>query len=201
MADIPGATNALPGVFTLVQTVGAGAAIPGGSRVTAMIGQGQSNVTIVAQAQGGGLDGLDPTYTTTSGSDGRHFLLAGAPLVPNRTTLFLNGIPLVGMESTITATTVFSNQFQYLLDPVTGEILLQAAYIVNQGGAFYVPLPTNVGLGSINGLTLVDVNAPPETWTVRCIAVQRNSLNQPIGGTAQFIAIGSVSGAQVDAKK
>jgi hypothetical protein len=199
MSDIPGATNALPGVFTLVQTQAAGAAIPGGSRVTAMIGQGQTNGTIVAQAQGGGLDGLDPTYTSTSGSDGRHFLITGAPLIPNRTTLFLNGIPLVGMESVITATTTFSNQFQYLLDPETGEILLQSAYIVNQGGAFYVPLSTNVGLGVINGLTLVDVNAPPETWTVRCIAVQRNSMNQPIGGTAQFIAIGSVSGAQVDA--
>lgn len=199
MADIPGATNALPGVFTLVQTQAAGASIPGGSRVTAMIGQGQTNVTIVAQAQGGGLDGLNPTYTSTSGSDGRHFIITGAPLVPNRTTLFLNGIPLVGMESIITPTTTFSNQFQYLLDPVTGEVLLQSAYLFNQGGAFYVPLTTNVGLGVINALTLVDVNAPPETWTIRCVAVQRNSMNQPIGGTAQFIAIGSVSGAQVDA--
>ena len=62
-----------------------------------------------------------------------------------------------------------------------------------------MPLATNVGLGAINALTLVDANAPPETWTIRCVAVQRNSMNQPIGGTAQFIAIGSVSGAQVDA--
>ena len=199
MPDIPGATNALPGVFTLVQTQSASVSIPGGSRVTAMIGQGQTNATIVAQAQGGGQDGLNDTYTSTTGADGRHFILGQAPVIVNRTTLFKNGIPLVGMESLITPTTTFGFQFDYLIDSSTGEILLQASHIVNQGGANYVPLSTNVGLGTINGLTLVDVDDPPETWTIRCVAVQRNAMNQPIGGTAQFIAIGSVSGAQVDA--
>lgn len=199
MADIPGATNALPGPYTLVQTVSASVSIPGGSRVTAMIGQGQANATIISQAQGGGNDGLDPTYTTTTDSDGRHFLLGQAPVVSNRTTLFKNGIPLVGMESLISPTSTFSYQFDYLLDPTTGEILLQASHIVNQGGANYVPLTTNVGLGTINALTLIDVDDPPETWTVRCVSVQRNAMNQPIGGTAQFIAIGSISGAQLDA--
>jgi hypothetical protein len=199
MPDIPGATNALPGVFTLVQTQSASVSIPGGSRVTAMIGQGQTNATIVAQAQGGGQDGLNDTYTSTTGSDGRHFLLGQAPVIVNRTTLFKNGVPLVGMESLITPTTTFGYQFDYLIDSTTGEILLQASHIVNQGGANYVPLATNVGLGTINGLTLVDVDDPPETWTIRCVAVQRNAMNQPIGGTAQFIAIGSVSGSQLDA--
>ena len=199
MADIPGATNALPGTFTLVQTQSAGVSIPGGSRVTAMIGQGQTNQTIVSQAQGGGVDGLDPTYTTTSGADGRHFLLSSAPVISNRTTIFKNGIPLVGMESLITPTTTFSDQFDYLVDPTTGEVLLQSAHIVDQGGEFYVPLTTNVGQGTLNALTLVDLNDPPETWTVRCVSVQRNAMNQPIGGTAQFIAVGSVSGAQVNA--
>lgn len=199
MADIPGAENALPGVFTLVQTQSAATSIPIGSRVTAMIGQGQTDATIVAQAQGGGVDGLNATYTSTTGADGRHFLLGQAPVISNRTTLFKNGIPLVGMESTITSTTTFSNQFDYLLDPQAGRILLQSAHLKDQGGSFYVPLTTNVGLGTINSLTLVDANAPPETWTVRCVSVQRNSMNQPIGGTARFIAIGSISGAQLDA--
>jgi hypothetical protein len=199
-ADIPGATNALPGPYTLVQTVSAATSIPGGSRVTAMIGQGYTNQTIVAQAQGGGLDGFNPTYTSSvSGTDGRHFLLGTSPVISNRTTIFKNGIPLVGMESVITATTTFSTQFEYLLDIANGEILLQAAYLVDQGGASYVPLSTNVGLGVVNALTLVDQNAPPETWTIRCISVQRNAMNQPIGGTATFIAIGSVSGEIIDA--
>lgn len=198
-ADIPGATNALPGPYTLVQTQSASTSISGGSLVTAMIGQGYTNQTIVAQALGGGQDGLNPTYTSTSGSDGRHFVLGQSPVVSNRTTLFLNGIPLTGIEGTITPTTTFSTNYNYILDIANGEILLQAAYIVNQGGQNYVPLSTNVGLGVINSLTLVDANDPPETWTIRCVAVQRNAMNQPIGGTATFIAIGSVSGEILDA--
>lgn len=199
MADIPGATNALPGTFTQVVTQSAAVSIPGGSRVTAMIGQGQTSETIVAQAQGGGVDGLDPTYTTTNGADGRHFSLQNFPIISNRTTLFKNGIPLTGMESVITTTSIVPSQFDYLIDISTGHILLQSAHLVDQGGSFYVPLTTNVGLGTINALTLLDANAPPETWTVRCVSVQRNAMNQPIGGTATFIAVGSVSGAQLDA--
>ena len=200
MANIPGATNALPGVFTDVITQSSGVAIPGGSRVVAMIGQGTTNEVLVSQALGGGKDGLDPTYTTSVGSDGRHFALANFPLISNRTNVYLNGVPLTLLElGPITPTTTFSNLYQAQLDPTTGHLLLQSAYILNQGGAFYVPLSTNVGLGSLNALALVDQDAPPETWTIRCIAVQRNAMNQPIGGTASFEAFGSVSGSPLDA--
>jgi hypothetical protein len=200
MANIPGATNALPGVFTDVITQSSGVAIPGGSRVVAMIGQGSTNETLVAQALGGGQDGLDPTFTTNVGSDGRHFALANFPVISNRTTIFKNGIPLTGLElGPITSTTTFSFLYDYQLDPTTGHLLLQAAHLQDQGGSFYTPLTTNVGLGSINGLTLVNPDAPPEVWTVRCVAVQRNALNQPIAGTATFLAFGSVSGAKLDA--
>lgn len=200
MANIPGATNALPGVFTDVITQSSGVAIPGGSRVVAMIGQGSTNEILVSQAVGGGQDGLNATYTSNSGADGRHFALANFPVISNRTTLFKNGIPLVGLElGPITSTTTFSNSYDYQLDPTTGHILLQAAHIKDQGGSFYVPLSSNVGLGTINGLTLVDFNSPPEIWTIRCVSVQRNPMNQPIAGTAKFLAFGSVSGAKLDA--
>ena len=200
MANIPGATNALPGVFTDVITQSSGVALPGGSRIVAMIGQGSTNETIVAQALGGGADGLNPTFTTNVGSDGRHFALANFPVISNRTSVFKNGVPLVGLElGPITATTTFSFHYDYQLDPTTGHILLQAAHLQDQGGSFYTPLNTNVGLGSINGLTLIDADAPPEVWTIRCVAVQRNAMNQPIAGTATFLAFGSVSGAQLDA--
>lgn len=198
MANIPGATNVLPGVFTDVITQSSGVSVPGGLRVAAMIGEGSTNETIIATAQGGGKDGLDPTFTTTSGSDGRHFQLINFPLISNRTTIFKNGIPLVGVESLID-NNPFNNQYDYRIDITTGHLELQRAHLVDQGGAFYVPLTTNVGLGSLNTLTLVDADAPPETWTIRCIKVQRNAFNAPIAGTASFIAIGSVSGAQIDA--
>ena len=200
MSNIPGAQNALPGVFTDVITQSNGAAIPGGSRVVAMIGQGSTNETLVAQAQGGGLDGVNPAYTSAIGADGRHFALANFPLIANRTTIYLNGVPLTGLElGPITSTTTFSQKFQYQLDITTGHLLLQQAYLEDQGGAFYTPLTTNVGLGSINSLQLVDIDDPPEVWTIRCVSVQRNALNQPIPGTASFLAFGSVSGAQLDA--
>ena len=199
MANIPGATNALPGVFTDVITQSSGVALPGGSRVVAMIGQGSTNETIVSQAAGGGTDGLNSSYTSNSGADGRHFALANFPLISNRTTIFKNGVPLVGLElGPITSTTTFSNLYDYQLDPTTGHFLLQSAHLQDQGGSFYTPLNTNVGLGSLNGLQLVDSNSPPENWTIRCVSVQRNALNQPIAGTSKFLAFGSVSGAQLD---
>jgi hypothetical protein len=198
MANIPGATNVLPGVFTDVITQSRGISIPGGSRIAAMIGEGSTDQTLVAQANGGGNDGLDPTYTSTSGADGRHFQSSNFPLISNRTTLFKNGIPLVGLESLIDGNP-FSNNYDYRIDITTGRIELQRAHLVDQGGSFYVPLSTNVGLGTINTLTLVDANSQPENWTIRCISVQRNVLNQPIAGTAKFLAFGSISGAKLDA--
>lgn len=199
MPNIPGALGALPGVFTDVVTVSSGANVPGGLRVAAIIGEGQANETIVASAQGGGVDGLNNTYTSSTGADGRHFQLANFPLISNRTTIFKNGIPLNGLEGTITPTTTFSYQYDYILNITNGQLLLQAAHLVDQGGAFYVPLSTNVGVGVLNALQLVDADEQPETWTIRCISVQRNAMNQPIAGTATFLAFGSISGSLLDA--
>lgn len=198
MANIPGATNVLPGVFTDVVTSTRGVAIPGGSRLAAMIGEGVTDETIVAQALGGGQDGLNPSYTSTSGADGRHFRLSLFPVISNRTTVFKNGIPLAGTEELIDSGT-FSNKYDYRIDISTGKIELQRAHLVDQGGAFYVPLSTNTGDGYLSGLTLIDPDAPPETWTIRCVGVQRDSLNAPIAGTSKFLAFGSISGAVVDA--
>lgn len=197
MVNIPGGVI-LPGAYTDTITASRGVAVPGGSRLTAMIGEGSTDETIVSQAQGGGLDGLNSSYSSSEGADGRHFQLSNFPLISNRTTLFKNGVPLVGLEALIDSNP-FSDKYDYRVDIDTGEIELQSAHLVDQGGTFYVPLSTNVGLGSVNSLTLEDVNAVPETWTVRCVSVQRNSMNQPIAGTAKFLAFGSISGAVLDA--
>jgi hypothetical protein len=198
MANIPGGNGVLPGVFTDVITQSRGLAIPGGSRIAAMIGEGSTDETIISQALGGGQDGLNPDYTSTSGADGRHFQLSNFPLVSNRVTVFKNGIPLVGLEALIDSNP-FSNKYDYRIDISTGRIELQRAHLVDQGGDFFLPLSTNVGDGYLSSLTLVDPNAPPETWTVRCVGVQRNAMNQPIASTAKFIAQGSVSGSLQDA--
>lgn len=197
MPNIPGGA-VLPQVVTDITTASRGVSIPGGSRIAAMIGEGSTDEVIVSQAVGGGGDGLNPSYSSTSGADGRHFQLSNFPLISNRTTLYKNGIPLVGFESTIDSNS-FPDKYDYRIDISTGRVELQRAHILDQGGSFYVPLSTNVGLGTVNNLTLVDANAQPETWTVRCVSVQRNAMNQPIAGTAKFLAFGSISGSKLDA--
>lgn len=198
MANIPGANNVLPGVFTDIVTQSRGVAVPGGSRLAALIGEGSTDEVLVAQAVGNGNDGLNSSYSSTSDADGRHFKLTYFPVISNRVTLFKNGIPLTGLESVIDSN-AFSNKYDYRIDIETGQIELQKAQIVDQGGSFYIPLSTNVGDGYLSGLELLDSNAPPENWTVRCVSVQRNALNQPIAGTAKFLAFGSISGAKLDA--
>ena len=198
MANIPGANNVIPGVFTDVITQSRGISLPGGSRIAAMIGEGSTDETIVSQALGGGKDGLNSTYSGTSGADGRHFQLSNFPLVSNRTTLFKNGIPLTGLESLIDSNP-FNFKYDYRVDITTGQVELQRAHLQDQGGADFAPLSTNVGQGSLSSLTLVDSNAPPEIWTIRCVKVQRDSLNVPIVNTATFLAFGEISGSKLDA--
>jgi hypothetical protein len=197
-ANIPGGGEILPSVVTNITTQSAGASVPGGIRVAALIGLGSRSETLVSQALGEGNDGLNSTYTSSTGSDGRHFLLQNAPVVSNRTGLFKNGLPLVGLEATID-NLAFSSIYDYRLDIATGRIELQRGALVDQGGAFFLSGSSNVGDGYIANLTLSDVNAPTETWTIKCISVQRNVSNQPVAGTARFVAFGSVSGNILDA--
>ena len=197
MANIPGAAGAIPGVYDIIQTQSGGAAVPGGVRIAAIIGEGSRSEILVAAAKGGGQDGLNPTFTSVSGSDGRHFKLSLYPIISNRTTLYKNGVPLMGTEGIIDGLP-FSHLYDYKIDIATGNIELQAAHLFDQGGAFYSTGSLNTGAGALNGLKLVDTNAPSETWSIRCVSVQRNVLNQPIANTAKFVAVGSVSGNKLD---
>lgn len=197
MPNFPGSNNALPGVYTLVETFSSGLSIPSGVRLPVLMGEGQRQETIVALANGGGNDGLDPTYSGPNGSDGRHFILNFAPIVSNRTTLYRNGIPIVGIEDVIDDNT-FSNAYDYRINITNGEIELQQAYLVDLGGSYYRPGALNVGNGLVNNLTLIDPNAPSESWTIRCVSVIRDGYGDPIDGYAKFIATGSVSGTILD---
>lgn len=203
MANIPGGAGILPSVVTDIITQSKGASVPGGVRIAAIIGTGARSETIISSAVGGGQDGFNPTFTSSNGSDGRHFLLNFAPVVSNRTQLFRNGFPLVGLEAQLDSNP-FSYFYDYRIDISTGRIELQRAHFVNQGGTLtgpinYVAGSTNVGQGSLQSLTLPDLNAPTETWTIKCVSVQRDNSNNPIGNTARFVAFGSVSGNVLDA--
>lgn len=196
MANFPGSQNALPDVYAEVVTESRGVSVPGGIRLAAIVGEGSRVERLVNSANGSGKDGLNSTFTSSTNSDGRHFKLSVFPIISNRTVLFKNGIPLTGIEQTLATT--FSANYDYEIEIATGKIILQGAALVDQGGSFYSASSTNVGNGVINALSLSDVNAPTETWTIRCTSVHRDTLGNPIDGYGKFIAQGSVSGTLLD---
>lgn len=197
MPNFPGATGARPGPYAEVETISTGTSVPGGQRLAVLVGEGSRIERLISSAVGGGHDGLNSSYSSANGSDGRHFSLRIFPIISNRTTLFKNGIPLVGHEESITGTS-FSSLYDYRLEIETGRIELQGAALVDQGGAFYSANSANQGNGTISSLTLEDVNAPTETWTVRCASVKRDGYGNPMDGYAKFIAQGSISGILLD---
>lgn len=203
MANIPGAGNVSPSVLTSVETLSRGVSIPSGTRLSLLMGEGNRQERIVLNALGNGNDGLNPNYTSASGSDGRHFIVGNngqidvGPLVPNRVRLFKNGIPLTVLEAPINSNP-FDSIFDARVDVSTGRIELQSAHLVDQNGSTYSSGASNVGDGTISNLTLLDNNAPTETWTIRCSSVRRDSGGNPIDGYAKFFARGSVSGVLLD---
>lgn len=198
-ANFPGSTNANPGSYSDVVTLSRGVTAPGGVRTAVIIGEGERCERLVGSAIGGGLDGLNSTYTSTNGADGRHFAISFAPVTTNRFRLFKNGIPLTGLEQAFTSTSgSFSHKYDYRVNITNGRVELQTAALLDQGGSFYLAGSTNVGNGLLNSLTLVDTNAPTETWTVRCTSIRRDGYGDPVDGYAKFIAQGSVSGILLD---
>lgn len=82
---------------------------------------------------------------------------------------------------------------------VAGGVAPQAAQIIDQGGGnYYLPGASNIGNGTINSLTLINGSAITQTWTIKCIFVQRDVSNNPIPGTGKFISIGSISGTTLN---
>lgn len=198
MVNIEGVpSNAQPDVFARVRTLQRAVSIPGGLRTLCIVGEGERQEIIIASAQGDGRDGFDPTFTTVSDGYGRFFKTSQYPLIPNRTSLYLNGSRLRLTEDSIDSQG-FSDEFDARIDPDTGEIELQSAVIVDQGGQLYKAGSSNQGDGYLSTPTLVDENAPAETWTIRCTSVLRDSYGAPRRGEATFTASGSVSGQLVD---
>lgn len=201
-ANIPGNTSAVPGVYSETRTLQRGVSVPVGIRLAIIMGEGLKEEQLVGSANGDGADGFNSSYTSKTGSDGRHFLLGKgsnvvAPVIVNRSRLFKNGVELNLLEDTVDDNT-FDSRFNARLDPVTGQIELQRASFVDQGGLNYRAAGSNVGNGTISNLTLLDPNAPPETWTIRCSSVRRDGYGNPISGYAKFIARGSESGILLD---
>lgn len=122
MANIPGISGYVqPNVFSRVRTIRRSVSIPGGLRILSIIGLGEGEETVVLEAEGSGLDGVNPNFAGSNAPDGRHFVLSKTNLTPKRTTILLNGIPLFGKEEAITLA-AFDSRHDYRLEPVTGRL-------------------------------------------------------------------------------
>lgn len=202
-SNIPGASGAVPGVYLEAQTIQRGISVPIGSRFGVIIGEGLREEVLVSNANGGGRDGFNSTFTSTKGANGRYFLLGKgtdvvAPVIQNRSVLYRDGIPVTLIEQTIDPNTSFDKRFGARLDPATGQIELQKASFVDQGGSYFATGATNVGTGVISNLTLANTDAIAETWSIRCTSVRRDGYGNPIDGYAKFVVRGSVSGVILD---
>ncbi len=198
MANIPGITGYVqPDTFSRVRTLQRAVSIPGGLRILSIIGEGLKEETIVESAVGGGQDGLNSTFTSATGAVGRFFKTSKANLVENRISLYKNGTPLRILEDTID-NLGFSSLYDARVEPENGYIELQSASLVDQGGKYYKPSSGNIGDGYLSTPSLVDVNAPSETWTIRCTSAIRDSYGAAIRGQATFIVSGTTSGQLLD---
>jgi len=198
MPNIPGTVNPQPDTFVRVRTIRRALSIPGGLRITCVMGLGESEEDIILDAQGGGADGVNADFAGSNNPDGRHFTLARTLYVDNRTTIFLNAIPLTGIEDTITSA-AFNSKFDFRFEQDTGRLEMQRASLVDQGGTLFATSGGNIGNGTISSLELIDANAPAETWTLRVTSVIRDAYGDPISGNAVFNVVGSVSGTLADA--
>lgn len=199
-AQFPGANNAEPGVYSEVVSTASGVSSPNGLQIACIMGEGARFERIVNSAVGNGKDGWNSTYSSTlTGQDGRHFLLSNFPIQTNRMLVAKNGVTLVGLEQAFSPTSSsFSSTYDYRININNGRLELQTASLVDLGGDFYLANSINSGNGDVNNLTLQDVNAPTETWTIRCTSVRRDGYGNAIPGFAKFIAQGSVSGVLKD---
>ena len=201
MANIPGISGYVqPGTFARDRVVTRGVSIPGGLRITCIMGEGLKEEVVIDSAFGNGQDGSTSCSPTGNG-DSKYFQLAESPVVVGRTRVYLNGTELYGTEGLVDGSS-FSSKFDFKLDPDSGCIELQGASIGDQNGKNYSANSSNVGNGSIvDGncgdyelISLADPNALAERWTIRCVSVIRDSLGNPIPGLSTFTVSGSVSG-------
>jgi hypothetical protein len=155
MANIPGISGYVqPGTFARDRVITRGVSIPGGLRITCIMGEGLREEVIIDSAFGNGQDG-SATCSPTGNGDSRYFQLAESPVVVGRTRVFLNGTELYGTEGLVDGSS-FSSKFDFKIDPDSGCIELQGATIGDQNGKNYSAPSSNVGNGSIVDTTCGD---------------------------------------------
>lgn len=207
-AQIPGLTTSTsqPDIFTRVRTRERVNAVSGGGRLVCIIGEGEAEEDLVISARGGGLDGFNPDFSGTNAPDGRHYRISTLNLVPGRTRIFKNRIPILVVEGPISINP-FDSRYDARVDPLTGRVELQPAHLEDYGTddlanvLFYERRLGNVGTGkpNVTSDSLTDKDAPQETWSIRCVSNIKDGSGNTVSGEAVFTVTGSFSGQVKDA--
>jgi hypothetical protein len=116
------------------------------------------------------------------------------PLVSSE-TFPSSGIVLAGVEL---ISYIANDQATNQLILAGGTLPTNARLYQYPDDGYYQASSNNVGSGIITNLEVINSNAPAENWTIKCIAVQRDTSNNPIAGTAKFQAVGTISGNPVN---
>lgn len=205
-AVIPGNNSSVqPNVFSRVRTRERVNFISGGTRVVAIMGEGETEETLVDGALGGGADGWNSDFTAQNNPTGRHFQISKLNLVENRTTILKNNLPLTLLEEAITSS-AFDSRYDARVDPATGRVELQRAKLADfgtdSGGntIYFSGNANNAGNGSptVTSSSLVDSNAPAETWTCKIVSVVKDGYGNRVSGEATITVTGTVSGQILD---
>lgn len=195
MANIPGISGYIqPGVFARDRVVSRGVSIPGGIRVLSILGEGSKEQVLVESALGLGQDGV---ASPDGEVNGRFFKLSDYPVVSGRTSLYLNNSLLFGKQEKISGT--LDSKYDYRIDISSGYIELKGASLKDFGGKSYSASSSNVGLGQIKKIILLDPDMSAEKYTVRCATVVRGPSGEPIPGRSKFSVSGNTSGVSRDA--
>lgn len=190
MANIPGISGYLqPGVYARDRVISRSVSIPGGVRLLSILGEGSREVTLVESASGSGLDG---SIDLSGDTNGRLFQVPMYPMISGRTELRLNNSLLFGKQEAISGS--LDSKYDYRLDISTGEIELRGASFKDIDGKAFKANASNVGLGTIKELILMDENTEAESYTLRNANVRKDNTGNPIPGTSKFVLVGSKSG-------
>jgi hypothetical protein len=98
-----------------------------------------------------------------------------------------SGVVKIGIE--LVQYTAIDTTNNTLIVP-NGQDGVGAHLVLQSNSQYYIPASTNIGTGTINDLTLTNLDAPNDNWKILCVSIEQDGYGNPIPMTARFEVIG-----------